>query len=269
MKEIHPYIKEFSEKRTGPDFRLTSLVLMLSYRDMRVRYKRAWLGMAWSLATPLALAFVFTIVFRYIFGAPVDRYPLYVLAGLYPWMYLERAVKNATFSFQNSSEILRQVPVPKASLPIAEVAVEAFHLFGALILLCMIAPFLEATPGWHWLALAPVFLFTVIAAAGAGLVLATIQARFRDTKYIVEIGLMLLFYVTPIVYSDAMVPEPARPWMEINPVRLLIAPYQTIIHAGHSPGADQWAALAIFSIVAASIGFVATSVFGRNVADYV
>jgi ABC-type polysaccharide/polyol phosphate export permease len=249
--------------------RLGDLIAMLVYRDIRVRYKRAWLGMIWSLATPLSMAIVFTLVFRVIMKTPIPLYPIYALAGLYPWMFFQRALVTAMTSFQLSADIIRQTPAPRIALPLAAVLVEAFHLLGAFLLLALLVPALGGPIGPAWIQLPFVFLFTVAYASGLGMILAPLQHRYRDTRYLVELGLVLLFYAAPIIYRPEMAPEAIRRWIDLNPAALVVLPYRHIIYEGLFLTAGEWAFLAAHAAIALVIGVVTIKRLGRDAADYV
>lgn len=246
-----------------------TLILLLAYRDIRVRYKRAWLGVLWALGVPLMLAAIFTVVYKGFFRAAIPNYSFFVLSALFPWMFFQGAVTVATQSFLSSSELLKTVPLPRPVLPLAAVAVEAFHLVIALALLCFIIVVRGGTPGAHWFALFPFLLTTYASAAGIGLLLAPLQVRFRDVKYLVDIALMAAFYAAPVIYTAEMVPRPWRIWVVWNPIGILIRPFRDILYYNVFPSPAIWALSAVLSLIFLTAGISASVHGGKTAADYV
>lgn len=248
---------------------LVLFAAVLAYRDLRIHYKRASLGLAWAIAQPLVLVLVFTIVFGRFLRLDIPRYPLFLLSGVFAWRFFQTAVSHATVSYVRSAALVRRTSTPRALLPLAAVLSEAFHFAVSLLLLCVFAPLWGGEPGPHWLALVPAFVLSTAILCGIGLFLAPIQARFRDVRYVVEMGLVVLFYAVPIVYPADRIPEGAHAWLVWNPAALSILPFREILYEGAVPSAGTWLATAATAaaLLGAGLGFNLSR--AKNVADYV
>lgn len=246
-----------------------AVVAALAYRDVRVRYKRAALGLAWSLGVPLLLAAVYTWLIQGLFKAGVDRYAFFALSAIFPWRFLAAATSSSTQSYVWSAGVITRLPVPPAVFPLAAVGVEAYHFAVSLGLLLLLAPLWGAAPGLHWLALLPAFLVAAAVAAGIGMVLAPLQARFRDVKYAVNLALTVAFFAAPIVYPAEMVPERYRLLVLWNPIAIVVRPFREILLGAAAPGPSFWAAGLSYAVAFLLLGAWATSRLGRSAADHV
>ncbi len=178
------------------------LLLNLVYRELKVRYKGSLLGFLWSFVHPLVMFLVYYLVFSMLtdrFNMP--HYELFLLSGLFPWIYFQSSIARATPSIRAHGMLLRQVYFPRVVLPISVVLSEAVHFCAALGVLLLLSLFImkRMTPG---IVLLPVvFIPHLLIALGFGLVFATLNVYFRDTEQIVNLLLTIWFFASPVFYS--------------------------------------------------------------------
>jgi ABC-type polysaccharide/polyol phosphate export permease len=242
-------------------WRYRDLVRNLVARDLRIKYKGSSIGFAWSLLNPLVLAAVYTLAFRYIIRIPIPHFPLFLLAGLLPWTFFTSSLAMATGSVADNSSLVRKVAFPRVILPVGVVLSQfaQFALMYAVIIPLGAALGPGATPAL--LGLLPLVCLQLLFTLGLALLLATAYVYFRDTRHLLEVALQIWFWLTPIVYAVALVPERLRPLLWLNPMAGFVTAYQSIVVSGQWPGA---AAAAALTAVALGVFVAGVAVFARH-----
>lgn len=198
--------------------RTASLVLMLSVRNFRVRFRRSALGVLWVFLQPALQAGTFAFLFIRVMKVDVgDDYLAYVLTGVMPWAYFAQAVGSATSAVVDSADVVRRVAAPRVIYPLAAVGGTAFTFAPTLLILGGIA----AATGHlgidiAWLPLA-VLLQTALA-VGIGLIACTLYVYARDVRNAVASLLVLGFYATPLVFMPERTSASIREALRFNPL---------------------------------------------------
>src|SRR5687768_10760042 len=183
-------------------YRHRQLIAALTARDLKARYRGSILGFFWSLANPLLLLAVYTLVFTKFFPQQVvTPYPLFLFSGILPWTFFAAAVLESTTSISSNAGLIKKVMFPAEALPLVVVLSHLVHFVAALpIMLAAIAGFTlldKFEPSWTIL-LAPVLmLLQAIFVAGLAMIVSSASVLFRDLRDIVANLLQLGFFVTP------------------------------------------------------------------------
>jgi len=251
------------------------LVVNLTLRELRGRYKRSVLGWAWSLLNPLATMAIFSIVFIYFLkvtfppGQPsgFDSFPFALLIGLLPWNFVSNGMNGSMDALIANSNLVKKVYFPREVLIFANVASSVVTLLIELSVLS-VALVIAGNFVVPWLL--PVALLVVIQTAfviGIGLTLAVLNVYFRDVQHLVSILLQLWFYATPIVYPESAVPPHATiggigvlTLYRLNPMVRFVEAYRACLYDLRLPSAADFAYLVVAAIVAVAVGAV---VFAR------
>ena len=213
---------------------LAELLYVLVRKELKARYKNRFLGYVWALANPFAFAFVYWIAFKFIMRLEIENYSLYLITGMFPWVWMSVGVTSATRSFVINASLIKKVNLPRAILPLGNVAQEMVH-FGfalpAIIAFLWFAGEIRPSASWLWqipalLALQVAFVYPL------ALSFALANAYVRDIEYLVGIGFSLLFFATPMVYPITMVPEAYRHWFELNPLHALMQSWRVVFLQG-------------------------------------
>lgn len=226
---------------------LRDLLRELVVRDMKLRYKRSILGVAWSLLNPLMQMLVFVFLFRRVLPLDIPNYPSFVFTGVLAWSWFQAALSLATGAITDNRELIRRPGFPTAILPVVTVTTNLIHFLLALPI-----PLLFIVIGGGRLTGAIVTLPLVIAVQfllilGLGYLVATVHVTFRDTQHLLGVFLMLLFYLTPVFYDASIIPEHYQPFYRLNPMFHLITAYREILIQGNLP--DLRTLLALAAIV--------------------
>ena len=210
------------------------LLYLLVRKDLKVRYKSSILGYAWALANPFVFAFVYWVAFKYIMRVQMENYSLYLITGIFPWLWLSIGVTQATRSYQNNASLVKKVRIPRAILPLSSVVQEMVHFLFALP---VIVAFLAFAGGfglhasWLWqlplmLAVQLAFVYPVALAFAVG------NVYVHDIEHLAGLAFAMLFFLTPMVYPISMVPEGLRRYFELNPLHALMDGWRGVFLSG-------------------------------------
>lgn len=228
---------------------LRDLVIELVLRDLNLRYKRSFLGIAWSLVTPLFQLLVLRFVFTVVLPLDIPDYTAFLFTGILAWSWFSSSLDQASGSIVESRELVRLAGFPVAILPAVTVAANLAQFLFALPILAGFlwvggSVHLSAAPLWLPLLLAVQFLFTLSLAY----LVAALYVNFRDVKHLLNIVLMLGFYLTPVFYELRQAPPEYALLYQLNPMVHLIGAYRDIFLHGTSPAIGPLAGVAVASL---------------------
>jgi lipopolysaccharide transport system permease protein len=207
------------------------VISVLLSKEIKLRYRGTILGILWSLANPLAFTAVLYIAFRRVLQINIENYPLFILSALFPWQCLSNSIGSAPMLFISNSSLIKKLPFNKAALAIAVVLNDMIHfcitipLFAVLLFISR-----DYGPALNWLVGVPVLLIAQASLTLAiVIVIATLNAFLRDLDQLVRVFLLLLFYVTPVLYPVSMVPKNLEWLLLVNPFSPLIISWRALL----------------------------------------
>ncbi|MDX2031107.1 MAG: ABC transporter permease [Blastocatellia bacterium] len=237
------------------------LLLFLTWRDIKVRYKQTALGAAWALIQPLFTMIIFTIFFGKLAGVKSDGipYPLFAYAGLLPWIFFSNAITNSGNSLVGNANLITKVYFPRMIIPGAAVAAGLVDLAIAFVLMFILMLY-YGTGFFPGLLMLPILIgMTTLLAVGIGMWLSALNVKYRDIRYAIPFAVQLLMFASPIIYPVTMVPERWRWLYRLNPLTPLIEGYR----AAFFGGAFEWGALGLAAIISLLIFLAAMIDFKR------
>jgi lipopolysaccharide transport system permease protein len=213
------------------------LIWILALRDIAVRYKQSFLGIAWVILRPLFTMLVFTLVFEKIAKLPSDGgmpYSMLVLSGIVPWILFSTALPDVTNSLVSNANLLGKVYFPRLVIPVASLSNSVVEFSICSVMMLIFMAFYSMSFSWTILTL-PLFAFlAVFASMGLGLWWATLNVRYRDFRFVIPFVVQAGLYLTPIGFSSQLVPEAWRPLFYLNPMVAVIDGFRWAISAGAS-----------------------------------
>lgn len=220
MHRIQPLSDRSVATLAGEIWRYRDLLWQLSRRQVAIRYKQTVIGIAWVVIQPLAMTLIFTLIFGYLAKIPSDGapYPLFVLSGLALWQYFSRVVGDGSASLIANADLITKIYFPRALLPLSTAVSAGIDYVIALAVLLVFSLVLGAMPGWQVIFLPLFVLGAILLGFGAALVLAPLNALYRDIGFTVPFALQLLMYLTPVIYPVSLIPEKYRWLMLLNPL---------------------------------------------------
>jgi ABC-type polysaccharide/polyol phosphate export permease len=247
----------------GDLIRYRELFASLFRRDLRAKFKGSVLGLAWSLALPVALMAVYLLVFSVLWRADatkLDDYWLYLLCGLPPWVFFATSLQTAARSLLDNANLIRKVRFPRQLIPISVVATQlvAFATMTAIVIaLAVVARPDSRDTAW---AAIPVAMLIALFVTGIALAVASLNAVLRDVEFVVTAALLPWFFLTPILYRLEELPGAAsHPWLAdlihwANPVTPAIIAFRAPLYAGELPPTVELVYLVVAAAVALTAG---------------
>lgn len=201
-------------------WRYRELFVFLSWRDILVRFKQTYLGVAWAILQPLLTMVVFTVLFGELGNFPSRQAPYAVmtLAGLLPWYFFSNALSQSSSSLVGSTNMISKIYFPRLIIPASAVLSGLLDfLIGCGILAVLMAAY--GVPFSLRLFAAPLFLLVAFALAlAAGIWLSALNVKYRDVKYIVPFFTSMGLYISPVGFDSSIVPERLRLVYNLNPM---------------------------------------------------
>lgn len=229
------------------------LVLHLVAREFRLRYQRSSLGWLWSVGQPLARLLILSFIFTRVLPLDIPDYPVFLFTGLIGFAWFSSAVLSSTTSAVDRRDLLLRPGVPRLVVPVISVLTDGLDYLAALPVLAL---FLLLGPGLSWtVILLPIVLAPMVALAlGLGLALCAGNVYLRDVRILVELAVLLGFYLTPVFYAPENVPAGQSWLIDVNPVAWALASQRAVLVQGRLPDPTTFGALVVVSALALAAG---------------
>lgn len=244
------------------------LILELTKREVRLRYRGTWLGFLWSTLNPLIMTAVYTVVFVVFLRVDIPKYPVFLFAGLLPWNWFSEAILSATNCFIARSNFLRDAVFPAEVLPVTSVMAAMMNYIFSLPILILLLVVFRVAVGWSLLALPVIMAIQVLFTMSFVFLLATFDVFLRDLNYIVQHVLMAAFFLTPIMYNISSVPERFHLLMQLDPMTHVISAYQNIFYYHSWPAWQSLSYIIAFSVILTAVGFWVFEANREHLAEY-
>lgn len=227
-------------------------------QDLKVKYKRTFLGYLWSLLNPILQLVVLTFVFSHMMrmGGMKD-YTLYLFSGILVYNFFSGALSASATSILENEGFIKKIYLPKILFPLSRVLMREVDFLFSLVALGILL-FAFGLPFKPTLAFLPfaIVIFTIFT-LGLSCLVALATVYFRDVQYLLGVFLQLIYFATPILYPVQMLPEPYRPYLALNPLVLQIGLFQKLIYYGENPPLVEWTQALGMALVTFLVGAIA------------
>lgn len=235
-------------------FQYKDLLYNLVSRDIKVRYRKSFLGMLWTVLNPLLMMIVMTIVFSTLFKSTIDNFPVYFLAGNLIFTLNSEITNNCTYAIIGNASLLKKVYIPKYLFPLSKAGSALVNLMFSLIAMFLVMIILRV-PFLPTLLLLPIpIAYAFIFSLGLGLLLSAVTVYFRDIAYFYSVLLLAWNYFTPVFYPIEILPDFARKLMQLNPLYHYIDYMRNLILRGVVPGITENFVCLLMSVMMLVIG---------------
>ena len=208
---------------------LFDLATVITQKELKVRYKSSFFGYLWSIANPLLFAMIYFFIFKLIMRVQIPNYTVFIISGLFPWQWFASSTSNSLFSFLANAQIIKKTIFPRSVIPMSNVLMECLHFLCTIPVIIVFLYIYDMRPAWNWLIGIPLIgLAQIILMLGVSLALSTLNLFFRDLERFVSLGIMLLFYCTPILYSADMIPDKYRWLIDYSPFSSMIQSWREL-----------------------------------------
>lgn len=238
------------------------LLFFLTWRDVRVRYKQAVLGMGWVVLQPLLMTVVFTIFLGVIVRVPSDNipYPLFAYSGLLLWTFFSGAISGSGNSLIGNAHLITKVYFPRLLIPLASILARIVDLMVALIMLIGLMIYFRVGVSINLLIAPLLILLLALLALGLGMWTSALNVKYRDVGLALPVFIQLWMFVSPVVYPLTLVPERWRLVYTLNPLVGIIEGFRAALF-GKS---FNWPALGVSAAVTMALLLYAAYVFKRR-----
>lgn len=232
------------------------LLKELVKKGIKLKYRRSYLGIVWSMLEPLLTMIVLTIVFGTLYGNTDRTFPVYILAGRLLYSYFSLATKSALKSIRANSAMIKKVYVPKYLYPLSSVLFNYVIFLISLIVLAIVALVLGVKPTWYLLQAPIALILLLVMAYGTGMILATIGVFFRDMEYLWSVVLMIIMYTCAIFYYPEKLLRSGWDWiLKYNPLYCVIDVFRCAVF-GRPMNTNYLIYAAVFSFGAMAVGLL-------------
>lgn len=216
------------------------LVFNLVQRNLKLKYRKSFLGIFWTLLAPLITAIIYYVVFQFIMKVQVPNYILFLLLGLMPWSFFIGCLNSGLESLVANASLLNKIPLPLHAIAFSD-CITAFINFSLSIPVILgVAIVTHAPIGLSVLAF-PYFLFLLfIQGYSLAIILGLYFVSFRDLRHALAILLQIWFYLTPIIYESKMIPESLNFLVFLNPLASIFSGIHDIFIYGQPPSPFQY-----------------------------
>jgi len=228
------------------------LLFQLVRRDFQQRFVGSAMGWIWSLIHPLVLLVSWTFVFQGCLGmsapAGAPNYPLYLFAGMLPWMLFSETVQRSAPSLLDQSSLITKSVFPAEIVPVSVfLSTLVSHLIAVLLMVTAMGV------GYNqisiFLVVLPFYMFTIgLLAVGLGWIAASLHVFLRDTAQVLSVVFTFWFWLTPIFIEEGKFPKRARFLLEVNPLYYLVRAYRAVLLYSTMPSARDFAIATLFGL---------------------
>jgi lipopolysaccharide transport system permease protein len=225
------------------------LLATLAWKNISLRYKQAYLGIAWAVIKPVTLMLIFTLVKSFVgIDSGSIPYPILTFAALMPWIFFQESASEGVNSVVGNSALIKKIYFPREIFPITSVATKLIELGINFLILAALMAWYGMVPSLHALWVPLIIFYTVIAALTIAFVGAALNVYFRDVGQALPVLLSLMMYASPVIYplqlvrDKLLVQQAAGEWSNLlftlytlNPLAGIIDAFQSVVLRAEAP----------------------------------
>jgi len=254
--------------RLGELWRYRDLVLLFVRRDFVSVYKQTILGPLWYLIQPLLTTITFTVIFGKFASLPTDGLPqfLFYMSGTVVWSYFSACLTKTSETFVQNAHLFGKVYFPRLAVPVSVLVSSLITFLIQFLMFLGFALFFalrgtSVQPNWAWILLSPVLILMMAGLGlGFGVIISSLTTKYRDLRFLVQFGVQLLMYATPVIYPVSSIPERFQWIILLNPMTPIVEAFR-FAFLGAGP-VDPGGMLYSFVFMLAAV-FLGTVVFNR------
>ena len=245
--KLTQYTREF--------WRYRDLLRLLVTKNIKLKYRRSWLGYVWSILNPLLIMVVMSIVFSTMFSRNIDNFPVYLFCGQLLFNFMNTSTSQSIYSITSNASLLKKTYLPKYLFTVARITsclIDLLFSLGALVIVLIVT---QARITWCALLFPLVLLQLYVFCVGLGLFLAQANVYFKDTQFIYNAVTTAWMYLTPIFYPIEALGGQVQ-WMVkyLNPMYFYVGQFRDLVYANRLPGPVIVSAGCVAAVVMLCIG---------------
>lgn len=199
-------------------------------KEFRGKYKKSFLGVLWSFLSPLFQLLIYAIVFPFILKNNIENYTVFLIVALMPWTFFNSSIIQSAACIVNNAGIVKKVYFPREILPISTTTSNLINFIITQVIVLFALLISGIGIGKSIIVFPIIVLIQYILQLGLSFIFSAITVYIRDVEYIINIFMMLMFYLCPIVYEPSMIPAKFLKFFKLNPMFHVISLYRTILY---------------------------------------
>ena len=217
--------------------RYRELIVQLVKKDIKLKYRRSFLGYLWSILNPLMIMVIMVIVFEQMFSFTIENYPAYVITGQVCFNFLSESTNQAIYSITGNAALLKKTYVPKYVFTLSKITSSCVNLLFSLGALVIVFIVVKVKFSIYVLMLPVVLIQLYVFCLGIGLLLSSVNVFFRDIQYIYNALLTAWAYMTPLFYPMEQLPDNLQWFIKhFNPLYFYVGQFRDVMIYNRMPG---------------------------------
>lgn len=236
-------------------FKYKELIRQLVLKDIKLKYRRSYLGYLWSILNPLLMMSVLVVVFSHLFRFDIPNFPVYLLTGQVVFNFLSEATSMAVSSITSNASLLKKTYVPKYVFTLSKVTSSLVNLLFSLVALVFVIFVTDSSVTWNIVFVPIVLLELYIFCLGVSLFLAAFAVFFRDIQYLWGVFISIWTYLSPIFYPVSIIPVEYQWYYEnLNPMFGYVTQFRAVVLDGTTVPLDLFIQGVVFAVLALIVG---------------
>jgi ABC-type polysaccharide/polyol phosphate export permease len=243
------------------------LVFNLVGRNLKIKYRRSFFGVLWTLLSPLAMALVYFFVFKVILKVQIPHYLAYILSGILPWTFFAQSLMEGMESLVGNLGLISKVPIPLQIFPYVGTLTNLVTLFLSLPILVGASLLTGVSLGLSVVLLPFYFFLLFLITYSFSICLSLLFVYFRDLRHLMGIIIQIWFYSTPVIYDAHQIPERFRWVLYVNPIGTIFTGLHQVLVRGDWPTSADFSVSLAWGATACVVAMWAQREFGREVVE--
>jgi len=248
---------------------IKDLLVMLTIKELKSRYKSTSLGFLWAFINPLLQMIIMSIVFKFFFRIQVENYSIFLFSGLLPWMFFNLSLSGGTSVLVDNRDLLKKVVFPREILPLSAISANFVNFLASMTIFLIVLIILGFFNFSQIVFLPVAIILQLVLTAGIVFLTSSLNIVYRDVSYIIQAGLILWFYASPIFYPLSFVPQKFIGLYSLNPMVGIIGLYHFSVLGQDFPPINTLAYSFVFAVLIFIIGIKVFEMRKKNFADYI
>ena len=230
------------------------LLKELVAKDIKLKYRRSYLGILWTMLNPILMMLVLTAVFSTVFKNNIPNFPVYLLTGRILFDFYSQGSKDAMNSIMSGSALIKKVYIPKYIFPMSKVISAFVNLLFSLVALAVVMIITKTQVTWTIFLIPIPLMYLLIFTTGVGVLLSSLTVFFRDIQHLYSVILTAWMYFTPLFYPAEIIPENMQFILQLNPLYHIVEMFRGLVMYGAIPSLQSNLICGVFSLTAFMLG---------------
>ena len=230
------------------------LLKELVAKDIKLKYRRSYLGILWTMLNPILMMLVLTAVFSTVFKNNIPNFPVYLLSGRILFDFYSQGSKDAMNSIMSGSALIKKVYIPKYIFPMSKVISAFVNLLFSLVALAVVMIITKTQVTWTIFLIPIPLMYLLIFTTGVGVLLSSLTVFFRDIQHLYSVILTAWMYFTPLFYPAEIIPENMQFILQLNPLYHIVEMFRGLVMYGAIPSLQSNLICGVFSLTAFMLG---------------